>query len=247
MGLTPIAPPEAKAGNRAIVRVVQLGDCSAGNADMRSPTIPRITFRNALLVITILVIPLGGAWIIQSYQVYSEDARADEARYTERQKELIQNQVRSAIDFIDYMKSQAESRTRETIRSRVYEAHAIATHLYEQYRDSKSPEELRSMVREALRPIRYNGGRGYYFAEAIDGNTQLLADRPSNEGKNLRELRDTRGAYVTRDMNDIVKKQGEGFYSYTWTKPGMEGRGFLKTSFVKRFEPFDWLDRKSVV
>ena len=207
---------------------------------MKQRTIPQTTFHNALLVILILAVPLSGFWIVQSYHVYCEDVREDERQYLERQKGLISSQVENAIDFIDYMKSQAESRTRDTIRGRVYEAHAIATHLYEQYCESKSPEELQSVVREALRPIRYNNGRGYYFAESTDGVNQLFADRPALEGKSLLDTQDTHGAYVTRDMHDIVREHGEGFYAYTWTKPGMEGKDFLKISFVKRFEPFDW-------
>ncbi|MBN1510619.1 MAG: cache domain-containing protein [Phycisphaerae bacterium] len=207
---------------------------------MRLVTIPKTTFRNALLVILILAVPLGGFWIAQSYQVYREDVHEHEAQYMERQREMISDQVRSAIDFVDYMKSQAESRTRDKIRSRVYEAHAIATHLYEQFRGSRSPEELQAIVREALRPIRYSQGRGYYFAQAMDGTNQLFADRPENEGTSLLDTRDTRGAYVIRDMNEVIREQGEGFYSYTWTKPETEGRGFLKMSFMKAFEPFDW-------
>jgi PAS domain S-box-containing protein len=208
---------------------------------MRQPTIPKTTFRNALLVILVLAVPLGGFWIAQSYQVYREDVRAAETQYLERQKEMISAQVHSALEFIEYMKSQAESRVRDTIRGRVYEAHAIATHLYEEYRASKSPEELRAIVREALRPIRYNGGRGYYFAQSMDGLTQLFADRPSVEGKCIMDIRDPHGGYPIRGMNEVIRNQGEGFYSYFWTKPGMEGGDFVKISFVKLIEPLDWL------
>ena len=42
----------------------------------------------------------------------------------------------------------------------------------------------------------------------MDGINQLFADRPSNEGKSLLDTRDTRGAYVIRDMNDIIREQG---------------------------------------
>ena len=207
---------------------------------MTQPTIPKTTSGNALLIILILAVPLSAFWIVQSYQVYKQDVRQDEKQYMERQKELISGQVRYAIDFIGYMKSQAESRAQNTIRDRVYEAHSIATNLYEKYRDSKSLDELKAIVRETLRPIRYSNGRGYYFAQAMDGINQIFADRPSNEGKSLWDVKDTHGAYVIRDMNRIIEEKGEGFYSYTWTKPGMEGRDFVKMSFMKYFEPFDW-------
>ena len=207
---------------------------------MKRRTIPRLTFRNALLAIAILAVPLTGFWIIQSYQVYREDVLAEEAAYMERQKELISSQVHHAIDFVDYMKSQAESRTRNEIRSRVYEAHAIATHLYEQYHTSKSLEDLRSIVREALRPIRYNEGRGYYSAQSMDGITQLFADRPEIEGTCIMDIRDPRGGYPVRGMNELIRNHDEGFFSYPWTKPGVQGKDFVKISFLKRVEPLDW-------
>lgn len=207
---------------------------------MRRRTIPKLTFRNALLAITILAAPLTGFWIIQSFQVYREDVLAEETKYMERQKELISSQVHHAIDFVDYMKSQAESRTRNEIRSRVYEAHAIATHLYEQYHSSKSPEDLRSIVREALRPIRYNEGRGYYSAQSMDGITQLFADRPEIEGTCILDIRDPHGGYPVRGMNEFIRSHDEGFFSYPWTKPGMQGKDFVKISFLKRVAPLDW-------
>ena len=120
------------------------------------------------MAIYILAVPLSGFWFYQSYQMYHQDVRDYEEQYIERQKTLISSHVLSAIDFIDYMKSTAESRTRDTIRNRVYEVHSIATNLYEKYYESKSREDLQNIVKEALRPIRYNNGRGYFFAEGMN-------------------------------------------------------------------------------
>ena len=41
-------------------------------------------------------------------------------------------------------------------------------------------------------------------------------------------------------MHDIIHESGEGFYSYTWTKPGTDRKDNVKISFIKHFEPFDW-------
>jgi PAS domain S-box-containing protein len=42
-------------------------------------------------------------------------------------------------------------------------------------------------------------------------------------------------------MIDISRTRGEGFYRYNWTKPGAEGNDHPKISFVKRFDPYDWI------
>ncbi len=53
-------------------------------------------------------------------------------------------------------------------------------------------------------------------------------------------MTDTRGKFVVRDMIELVRAKGEGFYSYTWTKPGVAGRDFPKLAYVKLFQPLGW-------
>jgi PAS domain S-box-containing protein len=54
-----------------------------------------------------------------------------------------------------------------------------------------------------------------------------------------KEHKDTKGACVIRDMIDLVRLDGEGYYEYYWTKPNVEGRDFHKISYIKRFDPFN--------
>ncbi len=100
---------------------------------------------------------------------------------------------------------------------------------------------LENMVKDALRPIRFNQGRGYYFATRLDGIEMLFADRPEMEGRDMSAVMDLEGRYVVPDMIAIVKTAGEGYYRYLWTKPGHPDKGFPKIAFVKLFEPFNWL------
>ncbi|HNQ24626.1 MAG TPA: cache domain-containing protein [Phycisphaerae bacterium] len=208
---------------------------------MRTPdTIPHTPLRHGLTVMLLVLVPLGALWTLQSYREYLADVRGLEERYLEESKASIQQEVRGALDFIAYMRSQAESRVRESIRQRVYEAHAVATHLHEQYQQQLEPEQIKALVRETLRPVRFHNGRGYYFATSLDGVEQLFADRPELEGKNLLDIQDARGRYVIRDMIKIARSQQEGFYTYNWTRPDAAGGDFQKISFIKYFAPFDW-------
>ncbi len=104
-----------------------------------------------------------------------------------------------------------------------------------------SSAEMQSMVREALRALRFHDGKGYYFAISLDGIDQLFPDSHGLEGKNVLDVQDTQGRYVFRDMIALVRKQDEGFYAYSWTKPQLEGNDFKKVSFVKYLAPFNWL------
>jgi len=203
-------------------------------------TLPRTLLINMVMIVTVSV----GLFVLLSF--YFEGGRFEKERIDLEDKQLelrkqeLKHQVDGAIDYIEFRRSRLEERAQNEIRQRVQEAHAVATHIVEQYRAEKSTEELQGLVREALRPIRFADGNGYFFATGLDGVEQLFADKPSLEGKKLLALQNAEGRYVIRDMVQLVQKEGEGFYSYAWTKPGQPGGHFKKIAYVKRFAPFNW-------
>lgn len=187
---------------------------------------------------TVLIVIIAGLTLYGQVSQFNKESENIRRQYISAQKEVIKSEVEKVVLYIEYMASNREKRLRETIRSRTQEAHAVGMNLAEKYRGKLSPEEIKALVVEALRPIRFNDGRGYFFATGYDGVEVLFADRPELEGKNLWDTQDTQGQYVIRDMVRITKEQGEGFYEYSWTKPGSEGRGFPKIAYLKYFEPF---------
>ncbi|MEW6671595.1 MAG: cache domain-containing protein, partial [Thermodesulfobacteriota bacterium] len=179
--------------------------------------------------------------VIGSYRYFNARAAQMRADYIAHQKESVKQEVYRVVDLISYEKSQSEKLTKTKIKSRVYEAYAVAQHIYQ--RNSalkKNKAEIQKMILDALRPVRFENGSGYYFATRLDGVEILFADKPEMEGLNLLHMQDTRGQYVIKDMIKITQQSGEGFYEYQWTKPGSAGNEFKKISFVKRFEPYDW-------
>jgi len=192
----------------------------------------------------IFLIGLGGSLvaidIVRSYRDFN--FRADQMRtnYTTRQKEIVKHEVERAVDMIRYKKAQSEKLTKSKIISRVYEAYAIAQHIYQENKTAKSKDEIQKMILDAINPIRFEKGNGYYFISRFDGVAILFPSKPELEGKNLIDVQDTHGQYLTMDMIKIIKQPGEGFYQYYWTKPNAEGNDFKKISFIKRLELYDW-------
>ncbi|MBW2427382.1 MAG: cache domain-containing protein, partial [Deltaproteobacteria bacterium] len=180
-------------------------------------------------------------WIINEYERFKKEEITLREEYVKTQENLIKNETEKVIDYIEYKKSQAETRLKQIIRNRTNEAYDIAINLYNQHRATRSPAELQKIIKDALRPIRYNKQRGYYFITRLDGLEILFADRPEMEGLNLIDMQDTQGKFVIRDMINIIRESGQGYYRYTWTKPNKSGKDFPKIAFIKHFEPFDWL------
>lgn len=179
-------------------------------------------------------------WIQGEYSTFKTESESMRVSYLNAHKDLLKTEVNTALSYIEYQKARVEPRLKQSIQGRVNEAYAIASNIFNLYREKRTQAEMQEMVKDALRPIRFNEDRGYYFAFNLQGIETLFADRPEMEGKDMLPVQGAQGEYVVRDMLDIVKSQKEGFYQYTWTKPNKEGH-FSKIAFVKLFEPFGWV------
>ena len=202
-------------------------------------SIHKTIFVYQVIISLVTVVSLGFLWMMSERSRILQEERVLRAAYIEERKELLKREVDRAVGFVRYMQSLTEKRLKENVKNRVYEAHAIADNLYRQHKKSKSKEEIIKIVKDALRPIRFNNNRGYYFAFDMNGVETLFPVKPEMEGKNMLEIRGGKGEQVVADMLFLIKEKGESFYSYDWSKPGKAGF-YPKIAFVKGFEPFGW-------
>ena len=197
------------------------------------------------LWVIVIIITIGGSIIVidivRSYRDFNSRADQMRADYTARQKQIIKQEVERVVGMIRYEKAQSEILTKTKIKSRAYEAYAIAQNIYQHNKPTKIKDEIQKIILDDMRSIRFEKGSGYYFIIRLDGVALLFPGKPEMEGKNLIDLQDTHKQFIIKDLIKIAGKSGEGFYEYHWTKPDEEGNDFKKISFIKRFEPYDWL------
>ncbi len=179
--------------------------------------------------------------VIGSYRDFNFRANEMRTDYIASQKQIAKQEVHRVVDLISYEKAQSEKLTREKIKSRVYEAYAIAGDIYQKNKSAKNKADIGKMILGILRSIRFENKTGYYFVIRTDGMVMLNANKPELEGKNLLDLRDTHGKYFIKKMIGIGRQAGEGFDEYYWVKPGVEGNNFKKISFIKIFKPCNWI------
>ncbi len=202
-------------------------------------------FTNLFQLWGILLI-VGLAACITAFDIFGSlgdfHSQSDKMRleYIHSQEQIVKQEVLDVVKLISYEKAQNIILTKKTIQSRTYEAIAIAQNIYEQNKTVKSRAEIQTMITDALRPIRFQGDKGYYFICGFDGTEILFADKPELEEKNLLEMQGSHGKNVVKDMIAIAKNDREGFYQYHWTKPGGEGNYYNKVSFIKRLDPFNF-------
>ena len=155
------------------------------------------------------------------------------------EKELVKSQVKQLVQEINYEKNSTRALLKKDIKERVYQAHRIATTIYEANKH-KSEAQVTKLITDALRSIRFNQGRGYYFIYKTNGLNIMHPTLPNFEGSSKWDIQDERGNYIIRDIEKLVTTKGEGFTRWWFVKPQDQNKEFEKIGFSQYFAPYDW-------
>lgn len=163
---------------------------------------------------------------------FKQDAEVDK-------KLEIQSEVYRVYQFIESERALTTARIKRNLSARTQEALAIAQSIYERNK-GKPKAEVIAIIKSALMDIRFNNGRGYFFIYDSAGTSVMHPILNEIQGQNLWDFQDTKGTYVIRELSNIVKDHGRGFFTWWWTKPEDQNKEYKKIGFVEKFEPYDW-------
>ncbi len=207
----------------------------------KRPSLSAAPFRASLLVLLALALFIAIFWISNEYQTYRQSITNIKQNYRELYQERINEELDNVLGFIDRQRDQADLRVENELRVKVQSAYTIASHIYQMYKDNMSIEELRSMVTETLRPIRWSNGRGYYFAGRVKKSIiDLFADDPLLENNDPMQVRQQIYRPVYQNLNRILREKGAGIHRLRDISTDGVKLNFPDISFVKYFKPFDW-------
>ena len=182
--------------------------------------------------------------ILDAFYTFSGMKRQERAlrqEYVARQQQMIKTEVASVVNLIDYEYSSRAKQTGDLVKDQVAAAYSLAESIYKKNRNTKSAAEIKAMIINTLRPLRFSDGDGYFFITDLNGTEILYAEKPELEGTDMLDIKDTRGKSVVRDMIHIAETKGEGFYTYRWMKPNAQGNNYNKLSYIKLFKPYGWI------
>ena len=203
-------------------------------------SIKKIYFLSVVIMIFILSVSLG-YFVFSQYQQLRKDLVAFESKYLQSKKETSRIEVNTVIQYLAYRKRQAESLLKEKIKLRVEEAYDIAMYIYTKHQGTKSDSEISQLIHEALFAIRWDNNNGYYFAFDLQGVVKLNPNSLEFEQTSVIDLQDTQGKYIIRDFIHLGKTEQEGYLKYYWQKPSDKTKNYPKISYIKYFEPLNWL------
>ena len=198
-----------------------------------------IKYTPLVFIITVSLIITGFLyWDKQT--TFQEQKIVISNEFIKTNKEKIKTEVDDLYEFIEKTQKETEERLKKSIKDRVYEAHNIAMRIYNENKNTKTKEEITKMIKDALVDIRFNNGRGYFFVYSFDYECILLPVNRKLEGTSFYNFKEGGGTYLTRNIIEQVKKEREGFLTWSFHKPEDMKNQYKKIGFNIHFEPYDW-------
>ncbi|MGF1808111.1 cache domain-containing protein, partial [Aliivibrio sifiae] len=124
------------------------------------------------------------------------------------QKQKIKSNIDQLYQQINHEKKLVEQVAREKFRFRVDTAISIANGLLLENQD-KPVEEVKQLIIDALRPIRFDDGRGYFYISTLDGMSVMHPITPDLENTSILNRIDSRGNYYIQHKKEELNNKGE--------------------------------------
>jgi signal transduction histidine kinase len=190
-----------------------------------------------ILLISIIVLTIQ---FIDKNAIFEKEKIKIQNEYLSNNKQLIKDRVNEVFNYIQQEKRSTESDLKESLQLAIQNAHAIATTIYENNKD-KSPTAVKKLIIDALRNVRFNEGRGYYFIYDKKAINHLLPYNKELEGKSFLNHKDSKGTLIVQDMINLLKNKNEAFLQWYWFNPNNPDVQKRKIGLIKDFEPFNWI------
>ncbi|WP_051603022.1 bifunctional diguanylate cyclase/phosphodiesterase [Simplicispira psychrophila] len=205
-------------------------------------TMPRLHLIGTLVLILVVTLAMTGFFSWQNEQEQGHAFKRVAQLLTQQQKERLTAEMRSALDYVDFV----HQRTEDVLRSRVIEQVDVALDMAQAIHARESGRrpaaEVKQLIMEALRPVQFFDGRGYLFIDDMQGQFVLLPTAPQYEGRSGIDNQDDQGTYIMRGLIAAAHQPpGESFFRYRWYRPDNPLQMAEKLAYVRHFAPYDWL------
>ena len=192
-----------------------------------------------ILFVIIFAFFITQALIYEKNTNFKKEINLVEKTYLDSNKKRVKNEVERIYREIKEEKKASVELLKEEIKSRVYEAHNVATNIYNDTMLSTDKSYIFSMIKNSLGSIIFNNGRGYFFINDNRGYNLLQPLNKKIENKNLLEVKDVNGYFLVKTMVETINAKTERFDNYYWYKNAKIKKPYKKIVFYKYFEPYD--------
>lgn len=196
-------------------------------------------------VLSLLVISLVSVY---GYTYYSEHVKFQsylqqlESQVLEQEKLHTKEETDKAANKVETAFVNTKDFLKDSARLEVERGIDVITHLHARYSNKLPQNELKNLIKEAIRPTRFFMGRGYYFIGDTSGNSVLRPPTPNEEGTIFSEDQYSNNHSVMLKIQHAVNSVDKaGFIEYQWALPTQPDVTHQKVGYVELFEPFGWV------
>lgn len=197
-----------------------------------------IKYSPSIFIIMISFIILS-IQFVENNSTFEKEKNKIKTEYINSNKEYIKKRVYEVYNYIRREQVSTENELKESLKVAINNANAIANGIYINNKD-KDEKFIKKLIIDALRDIRFNDGRGYFFIYENSGKNLLLPHNPELEGNSFWNHKDSKGSYIIQDMTKLLKQDNQAFYEWYWYNPKKPDIQRKKIGLVKNFLPFNW-------
>lgn len=204
-------------------------------------TIPRLHLVGTLLIVLLLALTLSGFFFWQYAADHKAALQRIEQSANERQKARYNAEMHSALSYIEFTRSRTENILRRKLVEQVDVAVQIAEAIYARESPHRPAAQVKRLIVETLRPVRFFDGLGYICINNMQGQYILQPMAPEREGSSGLDLRDDTGFHIANAILEAARKpRGEGFFRYRWYMPEHPRIMAEKLAYLRHFAHYDW-------
>ena len=204
-------------------------------------TIPRIHLIGTLVLVLVLTLGFGAYFTWQTALKQQVALTHIKTASIDLVESRLRSEMANAFSSIEVARNETEASLKMSLKAQVDLAYQIMQGIYDRESAKRPPAEVKQLIVEALRPVRFYDGRGYFFIDDMNGQFILLPTAPQLEGQTKLDNEDDTGHPIMRGLIEAAQKpEGEGYSRYRWYRPGEPKVMFDKLAYVRHFAPFDW-------
>ncbi len=144
--------------------------------------------------------------------------------------------------LIKYKEELLRKTVEDRLIDRVNQAYNLAMNIYETNKKTKTENEIKYLIATSINDLKFKDNDSYFFINSNKGQAILFDNKITlDKYVDVWDLKDSNDDYIIQIQAKIAKEQKEGFTTNKFVKPNSKDEvQYLKLSYVKLFEPFDW-------
>lgn len=201
--------------------------------------ITNIPYQITFFIVCFIVLPLGLAITWYEYQESLDHMKNHENELFRSMKSELLLELESHISRLGFYYEKSQEKQEKEVEQDFKNIQQIVKALLR--KGGGDTLHGKQLLKQVLTPMRFGGGKGYFFAFSPDGTARILPLNSELEGKNILDLKDPEGREVVREMLRLIDDKGQGIIRYRSFIPDDQGRYPGKIAFIKQIFPLDWI------